>query len=85
MHLFMTADLKEIMAKRPKRKEVKQQWRLPIHQIRDIKTDYKDKLQYNQSAFAKSGGLFKKSKYFIYAKSIYIGITYIISQSFFNF
>jgi len=61
MHIFMTPDLKELMAKRPKNQGIKQQWRLPIHQIRETIFEYKDKNKYSQSVFAKSGGLFKKS------------------------
>ena len=67
MHIFMTPDLKELMAKRPKNNSIKQQWRLPIHQIKETVFDYKDKNKYSQSVFAKSGGLFKKSiNFFIY-------------------
>ena len=63
----MTPDLKELMAKRPKNNSIKQQWRLPIHQIKETVFDYKDKNKYSQSVFAKSGGLFKKSiNFFIY-------------------
>lgn len=57
----MTPDLKELMAKRPKNQSIKQQWRLPIHQIKETIFEYKDKNKYSQSVFAKSGGLFKKS------------------------
>ncbi len=63
MHVLMTPDLKEIMCKRPKKSQVKQQWRMPIHQIKETRFDYtKEKNLWNQSVFAKSGGLFKKSK-----------------------
>ena len=62
MHVFLTPDLKEIMAKRPKGQAIKQQWRLPIHQLKETKFDFKEKNVYNQSVFAKSGGLFTKSK-----------------------
>lgn len=63
MHVFLTPDLKEIMAKRPKGQAIKQQWRLPIHQLKETKFDFKEKNVYNQSVFAKSGGLFTKSKF----------------------
>ena len=73
MHIFMTPDLKELMAKRPKNQSIKQQWRLPIHQIRETIFEYKDKNKYSQSVFAKSGGLFKKSTiYFLFDLSFYV-------------
>ena len=56
MHLFMSNDLKEILAKRPHKPEIKQQWRLTIHQIKSLELGYGEK-----SAFHKSKGLFRKS------------------------
>eukprot|EP01017_Pseudomicrothorax_dubius_P033031 TRINITY_DN4381_c0_g2_i1.p1 TRINITY_DN4381_c0_g2~~TRINITY_DN4381_c0_g2_i1.p1 ORF type:complete len:792 (-),score=241.84 TRINITY_DN4381_c0_g2_i1:183-2519(-) len=57
MHLFMTNDLRELLAKRPKHNSIKQQWRLPIHQIMEIKSGYDER-----TGFAKSTGLFGKKK-----------------------
>ena len=61
MHVFMTPDLREIMCKKPKTTQIKQQWRLPINQIKDAIWDYKDKKKFDASVFAKAGGLFRKS------------------------
>ena len=58
MHLFMTNDLKEILAKRPKRATIKQQWRMGIHNIKEINEGYDEK-----SPFAKHKGFFKKSNH----------------------
>lgn len=57
MHMFMSNDLKEILAKRPHKPEIKQQWRLTVHQIKSLQMGYDAK-----SAFDKHGGLFRKSK-----------------------
>jgi len=55
MHLFMTNDLKELLAKRPKRTEIKPHWRLGVHVMKGIVSGYDEK-----TAFAKHKGLFKK-------------------------
>jgi hypothetical protein len=56
-HCFMTNDMKEILCKRPKATAIKQKWRLPVHQVKEIKYGYD-----NDSAFAKSKGLFRRSE-----------------------
>lgn len=36
MHIFLTPDLQEILAVRPGTKQIKNQWRIQMHQIRNI-------------------------------------------------
>ncbi len=59
--MFMSNDLKEVLCKKPKGTSIKQKWRLPIQTIKGIKTVFD-----NDSPFAKSKGLFKKRKFFIF-------------------
>ena len=61
MHLLLTPDLQEIMARRPKSDKIKKQWRMAIHVVKELKVDYKtNKKEFGQSPFVK-GGFFKKS------------------------
>lgn len=56
MHMFLSNDLKEIIAKKIRGNEIKPQWRIAVHQIKTMTLGYDDK-----SGFAKAGGMFKKS------------------------
>lgn len=56
-HFFMTNDLKEFVCKKQNAASIKNNWRLPIQQMKGINTGYDSK-----SAFNKTKGLFAKSK-----------------------
>ena len=67
MLVFVNSDFKEIMCKNPNSKEkiIKQHWRLPISQIKNLISDYPDAKKFNVSVFAKAGGFFSKSIIFL--------------------
>lgn len=63
MLVFVTPDLKQIMAKRAKRKKTKRPWHLEAEKITSLVFDYTNHEIFSHSIFAKSGGLFKKSNF----------------------
>lgn len=62
MHVFCTPDLKEIIAKRPKRQTIKNNWRIQLQSIQEI-VDFTEKEEFVKSSFYKHKGIFKKGKY----------------------
>ena len=63
MHLLASQDLKEIMAKKPNKSEVKKHWRMALHLVKTVETDFKDKKVYSRTNFAKCSSIFRKSSY----------------------
>lgn len=59
MHVFCTPDLKEIIAKRPKRQTIKNNWRIQLQSIQEI-LDFTEKQEFIKSSFYKHKGIFKK-------------------------
>jgi hypothetical protein len=63
MLVFVTPDLKQIMAKRAKRKKTKRPWNLECDKITSLIFDYTNQELFSHSIFSKSGGIFKKSNF----------------------